>query len=291
MGPPEMRLTDGPMCTHEQEEPGKRRCPCVILGSSSLKSILLHQQQSPHTDGIPALQHLFCCCFFQQVPGYLGSSFFFRKLQNRMSDYYVISWSGEISPRKALPAAPVPSVETKIKTSQMSFKEIQTKEGRAEMVWQVLKILFTHPHYSTLGTVAVSRLRTPSRLLTPLPLALINTEHFEVKKVWRLSQNQKSSFSFLSCPSFILIPVPHAARRTSCRAEKAQVPAEEAGPDHQGEGPAAERAQPSHPRSQQAWEPVPGAPEAQQKPQGEWWPYQGTRQWGGRRCWCLPTLL
>lgn len=114
------------------------------------------------------------------------------------------------------------------------------------MVWRVLKITFTHPHYSALGTVAASRLRTPSRLLTPLPLVLINTEHFEVKKVWRLSQNQKSSFSFLSCPSlFHFNPCsPHSSknivpsrkssstcrrgrprsprRRTSCRASTAE---------------------------------------------------------------------
>lgn len=105
-------------------------------GDSSLKSILLPQQQNPHTDGIPGLQHLFCCCFFQQVPGYLGSCFFFRKLQNRLSSYCFISWSGEISPCKALPAAPVLNVETKIKTSHMSFREIQLKEGKAEAVWK-----------------------------------------------------------------------------------------------------------------------------------------------------------
>lgn len=37
--------------------------PHVILGNSSLKRILLHQQQSPHMNSIPGPQHLFCCFF------------------------------------------------------------------------------------------------------------------------------------------------------------------------------------------------------------------------------------
>lgn len=56
--------------------------------------------------------------------------------KNRMSNSCTVSWSGEISPCNALPAAPVPNVDTEIKTSQVSFKEVQTEEGKAEMVWQ-----------------------------------------------------------------------------------------------------------------------------------------------------------
>lgn len=179
-GPPETQLMDGATCACKQEEPDKRRCPGVILGNSSLKSILLQQQQSCCTDSVPGLQHLFCCCFFQQVPGYLGSHFFFRKPQNRMSNCCIISWSGEISPHKALPAPPVPNIETKIKLHSCPSKSFKPKkEGLKWCDKSIMKwIMFTHPPYSTLGTVAASRLGTPSRSLAPLPLALINTKYF-----------------------------------------------------------------------------------------------------------------
>lgn len=57
--------------------------PHVILGNSSLKRILLHQQQSPHMNSIPGLQLLFRC-FVQQVPGCLGNCFFFRIRKNKI---------------------------------------------------------------------------------------------------------------------------------------------------------------------------------------------------------------